>query len=151
MAGLRSPVPPALRSRYRSSRAGAHLDNRLAAGKARRIVKPDQVFNRIHVDDITQVLGAAATRKASGIFNVADDEPAPPQDVVAYAADLMGVPPPPEVPFEQADMTPMARSFYGENKRVANRRLKDDLGVALRYPTWREGLGALWRDGTWRG
>jgi dTDP-4-dehydrorhamnose reductase len=123
----------------------------LAAGKAKRIVKPDQVFNRIHVDDIAQVLSAAVARNAAGVFNVADDEPAPPQDVVTYAAKLMGVPPPPEVPFDQADMTPMARSFYGENKRVENRRLQADLGMTLRYPTYREGLAALWRDGTWNG
>jgi dTDP-4-dehydrorhamnose reductase len=123
----------------------------LAAGKAKRIVKPDQVFNRIHVDDIATVLAAAANRKAAGIFNVADNEPAPPQDVVTYAAKLMGVAPPPKVPFDAADMTPMARSFYGENKRVANRRLATELGVTLRYPTYREGLTALWRDGTWKG
>ena len=123
----------------------------LAGGRAKRIVKPGQVFNRIHVDDIAQVLAAAVTLNASGVFNVADEEPAPPQDVVAYAAGLMGVDPPPEVPFDDADMTPMARSFYGENKRVSNRRLKNDLGVVLRYPTWREALTALWQDGNWRG
>ena len=123
----------------------------LAAGKAHRIVKPGQVFNRIHVDDIAQVLAAAMERNAAGIFNVADDEPAPPQDVVAHAASLMGVAPPPEVPFDTADLSPMARSFYGDNKRVLNRRIKGDLGVALRYPTWRDGLDALWRQGTWRG
>ena len=122
----------------------------LAEGKAHRIVKPGQVFNRIHVDDIAQVLSAAVNRDAAGIFNVADDEPAPPQDVVAYAASLMGVEPPPEIPFEDADLSPMARSFYGDNKRVANLRIRQELGVALRYPTYREGLGAMWREGTWR-
>lgn len=121
----------------------------LAEGKAHRIVKPGQVFNRIHVDDIAAIVKAAALQGASGIFNLADDEPAPPQDVVSYAAGLMGVPPPPEVPFEAADLTPMARSFYSDNKRVANDRLKADLGIALRYPTYHEGLKALWRDG-WR-
>ncbi len=122
----------------------------LAEGKAHRIVKPGQVFNRIHVDDIAEVLSAAVNRNAAGIFNVADDEPAPPQDVVAYAASLMGVEPPPEVPFEDADLSPMARSFYGDNKRVANLRIRQELGVALRHPTYREGLAAMWREGRWR-
>ena len=123
----------------------------LAEGKAHRIVKPGQVFNRIHVDDIVQTLAAALARSAAGIFNVADDLPAQPQDVVAYAADLMGVAPPPEIPFEEADLSPMARSFYGDNKRVRNDRIRKELGVALRYPNYREGLAALWREGTWRG
>jgi len=123
----------------------------LADGKARRIVKPGQVFNRIHVDDIAQAIAAALNKKADGIFNLADDAPAPPQDIVSFAAELMGVPPPPAVSFEEADLSPMARSFYGDNKRVSNRRLRKDLGVALRYPTYREGLTALWRDGNWRG
>ena len=121
----------------------------LAEGKARRIVKPGQVFNRIHVADIAQALAAAAASPATRIYNLADNEPAPPQDVVAYAAELMGVPAPPEIPFDEAELTPMARSFYGENKRVSNRRIKDELGVALRYPTYRDGLTALWRDGNW--
>ena len=108
------------------------------------------MFNRIHVDDIVEMLDAAVAQDAAGIFNVADDEPAPPQDVVAYAARLMGVEPPPEVAFDDADLSPMARSFYGDNKRVANRRLRQALGIRLRYPTYREGLAALWRDGTWR-
>ncbi len=123
----------------------------LASGKAKRIVKPDQVFNRIHVDDIVAVLKAAVARNASGIFNVTDDEPAPPQDVVAYAAGLMGVDPPPEVAFEMADLTPMARSFYGENKRVTNQRIKAELGLVLHHPTYREGLAALWQGGDWQG
>ncbi len=122
----------------------------LAEGRAHRIVKPGQVFNRIHVDDIVETLDAAVAQDAAGLFNVADDEPAPPQDVVAYAARLMGVEPPPEVAFADADLSPMARSFYGDNKRVANRRLRQALGIRLRYPTYREGLAALWRDGTWR-
>ena len=123
----------------------------LAEGRAHRIVKPGQVFNRIHVDDIVQVLGAAIARNAAGLFNVADDAPAPPQDVVAHAAALMGVDPPPEIPFAEADLSPMARSFYGDNKRVANARIKRELGIALRFPTYREGLTALWREGRWRG
>jgi hypothetical protein len=122
----------------------------LAAGAARRIVKPGQVFNRIHVADIAATLRAAMARPASAIYNVADDEPAPPEDVVEFAARLMGAPVPPAVPFAEAGLTPMARSFYEANKRVSNRRLREDLGVALAYPTYREGLTALWRDGTWR-
>jgi nucleoside-diphosphate-sugar epimerase len=123
----------------------------LAEGTAHRIVKAGQVFNRIHVDDIAAVLRAAGGKRARGIFNLADDEPAPPDEVVAYAAKLMGVPPPPAVPFATADLSPMARSFYGENKRVGNARIKSELGMTLRYPTYREGLAALWRDGDWRG
>jgi nucleoside-diphosphate-sugar epimerase len=116
----------------------------LRKGKARRVEKPGQVFSRIHVDDIAQVLAAAAVSGLpTGAFNVCDDEAAPPQDVVAHAAELLGIAPPPLVPFEEADMSPMGRSFYAESKRVKNDRLKDDLGVTLRYPTYREGLKAL--------
>ncbi len=122
----------------------------LAAGRAHRMVKPGQVFNRVHVDDIVAVLSAAVARRAAGLFNVADDEPAPPQDVVAFAAELMGIDPPPEIRFEEADLSPMARSFYGDNKRVQNRRIRQELGIRLRYPSYREGLSTLWRDGTWR-
>ena len=119
--------------------------------RAHRIVKPGQVFNRIHVADIAATLRAAIARPAARLYNVADDEPAPPQDVVAYAAGLMGIAPPPEVPFAEADLSPMARSFYEGNRRIANRRIRDELGVSLAYPTYRDGLSALWRDGTWRG
>ncbi len=123
----------------------------LAEGTARRLVKPGQVFNRIHVSDIARTLATATEQDAAGIFNLADDEPAPPQDVVAYAAGLMGIPVPPDLPFEEAGLSPTARSFYGENKRVSNRRIREELGVTPIYPTYREGLTALWRDGTWRG
>jgi nucleoside-diphosphate-sugar epimerase len=126
---------------------GRNALRNLEDGTARRIVKPDQVFNRIHVDDIVATLHAALEKTADGIFNVCDDEPAPPQDVIEYAATLMGAPVPPAIDFDSADLTPMARSFYGENKRVLNRRIKQDLGVELRYPTYREGLAALWRSG----
>lgn len=115
----------------------------LRQGTARRLVKPGQVFNRIHVDDIAAAVAAAFARSADGVFNVTDDEPAPPQDVVAFAAGLLGIEPPPEIPFEEADLSPMARSFYGENKRVRNERMKIALGVALSCPTYREGLAAL--------
>lgn len=113
-------------------------------GTARRIVKPGQVFSRIHAEDIAQVLLASLDRPAPGTaYNVCDDDPAPPQDVLAHAAHLLGLPPPPEVPFDQAQMTPMARSFYDDNKRVSNRRIKDMLGIALKYPGYRSGLAAI--------
>jgi len=123
----------------------------LAEGKAHRVIRPGQVFNRIHVADIAAVLAATLTRPQSRIYNVSDDEPAPPNDVIVYAAGLMGVAPPPEVPLAEADLSPMARSFYADNRRVANHRIRQELGIVLRYPTYREGLSALWRDGTWRG
>jgi len=117
----------------------------IARGKARRIVKPGQVFNRIHVEDIAQAINAAFTRRASGIFNVADDAPTPPADPIVFAAQLMGVNAPPEIPFEQAapSMSPMALSFWQECRRVKNNKLKREIGVSLRYPTYREGLRAL--------
>jgi nucleoside-diphosphate-sugar epimerase len=116
----------------------------LAAGTARRIVKPGQVFNRIHVDDIAQVVMASLQKpRADAVYNLADDEPAPPQDVVAFAAALCGVVPPPEIPFETAELTPMSRSFFSETKRVRNGLLASELGIKLRYPTFREGLAAL--------
>jgi nucleoside-diphosphate-sugar epimerase len=116
----------------------------VAAGAAKRIVKPGQVFNRMHVDDIAAVLAASLDRpRAGAIYNLADDEPAPAQDVVAFAASLAGVEPPPETAFDPAAMTPMAASFYAESKRVSNRLIKQELGIRLRYPTYREGLAAL--------
>jgi hypothetical protein len=123
---------------------GRSVIDTLRAGTARRIVKPGQVFNRIHVDDIAKVL-AAAIDKDTGhrIYNVADDEPAPPQDVLAYAAELLGLPVPPEVPFDKAALTGMAATFWADNKRVSNARIRRDLGVDLLYPTYREGLRAL--------
>ncbi|RIX99504.1 SDR family oxidoreductase [Aureimonas flava] len=116
--------------------------DKLAAGTARRLVKPGQVFNRIHVDDIAGALAHLSAGGIGGVFNVTDDEPAPPQDVVAHAAALGGHPLPPEIDFATADLTPMARSFYGENKRVANRRL-ERAGYRMIFPTFREGLAAL--------
>lgn len=121
------------------------IDN-LQAGTARRIIKPGQVFNRIHVDDIAAALEAAMRRPLDAphrIFNLADDEPSPASDVVAYAARLIGVEPPPEVAFETAGLSPMAASFYSECKRVRNGRLKSTLGVRLAYPTYREGIAAI--------
>jgi nucleoside-diphosphate-sugar epimerase len=115
----------------------------LRRGTARRIIKPGQVFNRIHVDDIAQAVLAGFERRYSGVINVTDDEPAPAQDVISYAAELLGVPVPPGIPFEEAGLSPMGRSFYGECKRVSNQRLKGELGVNLLHPTFREALQAL--------
>ncbi|MBB4364150.1 nucleoside-diphosphate-sugar epimerase [Bradyrhizobium sp. CIR18] len=119
----------------------------LRAGTARCIIKPGQVFNRIHVDDIASAIMAAIQHKGGGTWNVCDDEPAPPQDVIAYAAKLMGVAPPPEEAFATAEMSAMARSFYASSARVSNARLKRELGVALVHPTYRHGLDALWHAG----
>jgi len=119
----------------------------LRSGAARRIIKPGQVFNRIHVDDIASSIMAAVNHRSGGTWNVCDDEPAPPQEVIAYAATLMGVAPPPEEAFETAEMSAMARSFYSSSARVSNAKLKRELGVTLAYPTYRHGLDALWRDG----
>ncbi|MEA5159165.1 SDR family oxidoreductase [Cereibacter johrii] len=117
-------------------------------GTARRIVKPGQVFSRIHVADIAQVLEASMQRPAPGaVYNVCDDDPAPPEDVLGYAAELLGLPPPPEVPYDEAEMTPMARSFYAESKRVRNDRIKARLGIALLHPDYRSGLRSLLAGG----
>lgn len=116
------------------------IDN-LRAGTARRIHKPGQVFNRIHIEDIAGALASAMEPDRSlGILNLTDDEPAPPQDVVAYGARLLGMPIPPEIPFEAAALSEMGRSFYSENKRVSNARIKAQLGYAFRCPSYREGL-----------
>lgn len=117
---------------------------KLRNGTARRVVKKDQVFSRIHVDDIAQVLLASIAQPNPGaIYNLCDDNPAPPQDVMAYAAELLGLPVPPEIAFEDADMSPMARSFYSESKRVRNNRIKDELGVTLDYTSYKDVLQAM--------
>lgn len=121
----------------------------LENGTARRLVKPDQVFNRIHCDDIAGALWQLVEGNKGGIFNVTDDEPAPPQDVVAYAASLMSVEPPPEIPFDTAQLSPMARSFYGENKRVANAAIKA-AGYRFRFPDYRAAFDHMWASGDWR-
>ena len=113
-------------------------------GKARRVVKPGQVFSRTHVEDIAAVLTASISRPNPGAaYNVCDDDPAPPQDVITHACDLLGVTPPPEIPFEAAELSEMARSFYAESKRVSNARIKHELGVKLAYSDYRVGLAAL--------
>jgi nucleoside-diphosphate-sugar epimerase len=122
----------------------------LAKGTARRIIKPGQMFNRIRVEDIGRAIAAAATTRLDGVLNVSDDEPAPPQLPIELAAKLMGIEPPPEIPFDAATFTPMALSFWGESKRVGNAKLKGVIGD-LTYPTYREGLTQLWETDTWRG
>ncbi|MFM2354753.1 MAG: hypothetical protein RLZZ528_489, partial [Pseudomonadota bacterium] len=115
-------------------------------GSARRIIKAGQVFSRCHVEDIAQVLEASIARPNPGAaYNICDDDPAPPEDVIGHAAELLGLPLPPAIPYDRAEMTPMARSFYAESKRVRNDRIKGELGVRLIYPTYREGLAALLR------
>jgi nucleoside-diphosphate-sugar epimerase len=114
------------------------------SGKARRVVKPGQVFSRIHVEDIVQVLSASIARPNSGAaYNVCDDDAADPAEVITYACELLNVAPPPAVPYADAQLSPMARSFYDDNKRVRNDRIKQELGVVLKYPDYRAGLDAL--------
>ncbi|MEW9836546.1 SDR family oxidoreductase [Mesorhizobium marinum] len=122
----------------------------LRNGTAKRLVKPGQVFNRIHVADIAGALWRLADDGQGGVFNVTDDLPAPPQDVVAHAAALMNVEAPPEIPFASAQLSPMARSFYGENKRVSNAGIKA-AGYRFRYPDYRAALDGMWADGSWAG
>lgn len=118
--------------------------SKVRSGTARRIIKPNQIFSRTHVADIARVLAASIARPNPGAaYNVCDNDPAPPEDVIAYAADLLGLPVPEAVDFETADMTPMARSFYAESKKVRNDRIKDELGVDLLYPDYKSGLRAL--------
>ncbi|MNE47372.1 hypothetical protein D3C80_1417780 [compost metagenome] len=113
-------------------------------------MKKDQVFNRIRVEDIGAACAFLFSRKADGLFNVTDSEPCPPQDVVTYAAELMGLVPPPDQDFETAELSTMARSFYGENKRVSNRRIQD-MGFQFRYPDYRASLLQMWEDQVWQG
>lgn len=119
--------------------------DKVKSGRARRVIKSGQVFSRIHVDDIAQVLAASiqAPHPGGRVYNVCDNDPAPPQDVLTFAADLLGLAPPPKVDFDEADLSPMARSFYAESKRVRNDRIKDELGVTLIHPDYRSGLRAI--------
>jgi len=143
--GVRSGVPTAILRLAGIYGPGRNAFTQIARGDARRIVKPGQVFNRIHVDDIVQAIDAALRQKASGIFNVADDEPCPPGDPLAFAAQLLERDPPPEISFERAapTMSPLALSFWQDCRRVRNDKLKRELGVNLLYPTYRKGLRAL--------
>ncbi len=121
---------------------------KVRAGTARRIIKPGQVFSRIHVDDIAQVLAASIARPNPGaVYNLCDDDPAPPQEVIGHAATLLGLPLPEAVDFDTAEMSPMARSFYAESKKVRNDRIKTELGVRLIHPDYRAGLAALLAQG----
>jgi len=123
---------------------GRNQLNKLRAKKARRIIREGQLFSRIHVDDIVATLRASIHRPRPGaIYNVCDNEAAPPQDVIEYAAGLLGMDVPPAEPFEQAELSEMARSFYSESKKVSNEKIKTELGVELKYPTYREGMNAL--------
>ncbi|MCE3232857.1 MAG: NAD(P)-dependent oxidoreductase [Rickettsiaceae bacterium] len=113
-------------------------------GTARRINKPGQVFSRIHVEDIAQILEASIAKPNTGsIYNCADDYPCPQAEVVEYAAKLLGVQPPPLIDFDKADLSPMARSFYSCNRRVSNQKIKGELGLELKYPDYKKGLGAI--------
>lgn len=117
---------------------------KVQAPDAQRIIKPGQIFSRIHVEDIARVLMASVTQPRPGaVYNVCDDDPAPPEEVLAEAARMLGLAPPPAVPFETAELSPMARSFYADSKRVSNRRIHEELGVALKYPDYRSGLRAI--------
>ena len=120
------------------------LRKALEGARKALVVKEGQVFSRIHVDDLVSALVLSMNAPRPGaIYNVVDDEPAPPHEVSLFAHELLDLRPPPLVPFEQADLSPMARSFYGESKRVSNAKLKRELGWQPRYPTYREGLRAL--------
>ena len=124
--------------------AGRSQIDALRAGRARRIVKPGQVFNRIHVDDISEVVIASMLKPGgSSVYNVTDDEPAPANDVVTYAAELLGIEPPPEISLEEANLPPFAADFYAESKRIKNDRIKQELGIKLIHPTYRQGLAAI--------
>lgn len=122
---------------------GRSTFDKLRDGTARRLIKPGQVFNRIHVDDIGRITALAAQKSLDGTFNLADDEPAPPQDLVTFAADMLGMAPPPETPFETAELSPMARSFYDGNRRVSNQAIKSALQIDLIHPDYRRGLTSI--------
>lgn len=127
---------------------GRSVLDKLRDGRAQRVIKPGQVFSRIHVEDIARTLRAALERPMPGaVYNVADDLPAPPEEVLAYAAELLGLPLPPAIPFEAAGLSPMARSFWAESKRVSNRRIRQELGVALAWPDYRAGLKGILATG----
>ncbi|MBL4876286.1 MAG: SDR family oxidoreductase [Cohaesibacteraceae bacterium] len=128
---------------------GRNSYRKLQQGTARRLVKKNQVFNRIHIDDIARSVAKAAHEKHHGILNITDDMPAPPQDVILHAARLMGVKAPPEIDFETADLSPMARSFYGENKKVSNARLKQFLNGSLIRPDYQSAQFSMWENEVW--
>jgi nucleoside-diphosphate-sugar epimerase len=147
--GVRVGVPVAILRLAGIYGPGRNALENVRRSTAKRIVKPGQVFNRIHVADIAQAIEAAFERHANGIFNVADDAPTSPGDPIVFATQLLGIEPPPEIPFSEARtaMSELAASFYSDVKRVRNAKLKSVLGVTLRYPSFHEGLAALHRDG----
>lgn len=149
-AGARMAIPAAVLRLSGIYGPGRNAFVNLANGTARRLIKPGQVFNRIRVEDIGRFARFLIGRKLGGIYNVTDVEPAPPQDVVEYAARLMGVPVPPDIPFETAELSPMARSFYGESKRVSNAKARG-LGFEFLYPDYRISLRQMWNEQAWRG
>ena len=126
---------------------GRSAINKLVEGNAHRVIKPGQVFNRVHVDDIARITALGMRAGLTGTFNLTDDEPAPPQDLVTYAAKLMEIDPPEEVAFEKAKLSDLARSFFADNKRVSNAAIKKELGIELLYPSYREGLKAIFEAG----
>ena len=147
--GMASGLPVAVLRLAGIYGPGRNALRNMAEGTARRLVKKDQVFNRIRVEDIGRAAHFLAQKPLGGVWNITDDEPGPPQDVVAEAARLMGLPVPPDVPFETAELSPMARSFYGENKRVSNAKLRA-AGFEFRFPDYRQSLAELHASGRWR-
>ncbi|HEY1746046.1 MAG TPA: SDR family oxidoreductase [Xanthobacteraceae bacterium] len=147
--GMRSPAAVAILRLAGIYGPGRNVLVQLARGEARRVAKAGQVFNRIHVVDIAQAIDAALANTARGVFNVADDEPSPPGDPIAFGAQLLGREPPPEIPFAEAEasLSPMALSFWQDCRRVKNDKLKRELGVKLKFPSYREGLRALFAAG----
>ncbi len=148
--GRERDVPAAILRLSRHLRAGAQRVLQSRQGHGAALIKKDQVFNRIRVEDIGAATRFLSEHGLGGIYNVTDDRPGPPQDVIVEAARLMGVEPPPEQAFETAELTPMARTFYGENKRVSNAKLKK-AGFEFSFPTYPMSLAQLWQDGRWRG
>ena len=149
-AGAKDSIPVAILRLSGIYGPGRNPFVNLANGTARRIVKKDQVFNRIRVEDIGRATSFLIKRGQGGIYNVTDSDPSPSQDTVEYAAKLMGVPVPPDIVFETAELSPMQRSFYAESKRVSNARLRN-LGFAFSYPNYEMSLAQMWRDDVWRG
>jgi nucleoside-diphosphate-sugar epimerase len=149
-AATRAGVPLAILRLSGIYGPGRNTFMNLADGSAKRVIKTGQYFNRIHVADIAGAALFLGEKRADGIFNVTDDEPAPPQDVVTHAAELMGIPPPPEIAFDEANLSPMARSFYGEVKRVSNRKIRQ-AGYDFQFPDYRTALDAMWQNQNWRG
>ncbi|KAB0676103.1 SDR family oxidoreductase [Aureimonas leprariae] len=143
--GLEAGVPMATLRLSGIYGPGRNAFVNLREGKAKRLLKPGQVFNRIHVADIAGAIRHLADRNLGGVFNVTDDEPAPPQDVVEFAAKLAGIEPPPAAEFSQTELSPMVRSFYEENKRVSNARMKG-AGYTFSFPTYRDALPCLAGD-----